>query len=514
MNYKSLINSIMQDVNSSSTEPFIVYRDNVGEWHCDYTRNQDGEPFDWIEDIREQDLLSLRLTGNDFPDKSFQGVYDNVLRCRVSEEYYVDRSSGRDSDKLAALTSFFTDSIGAFSRTTTDYLATLERPLAALTKMCPYNLATGRENWTFNKDLASDALYYIEAAVQDCLRADGYKEKPEKNYIEGYEEKFRIQLAGKYIILAEDQLKTEPYLVCSAKHDNPFGLVEYYDGIVSDDYIEAMRDFLKRADSLVETLEAERSETGLQVQKLTVADCIQTGKDMDWEGRLLIVKPESLAPEYRSAQHQLAVCMGGFGSKPNARGNAVYVKELHSGKEMRYERFQIAGIADYDKLPDWAVKKLALAGAIKEPGVFEYGGYHFKPYRQFQKGEVKRRLEGDTRTWKTDAAFAMRNMSSDHGIGLSKYDWKKADYSHEGFYAASGNCGADIFKCIENGKLYVPHENELFQYKEAPQKEKSVTKKPSLLDRIDNGKHKSAAQSAERKDKPIVKKGKGEAEVT
>jgi len=139
------------------------------------------------------------------------------------------------------------------------------------------------------------------------------------------------------------------------------------------------------------------------------------------------------------------------------------------------------------------VKKLALIEVLKEPGVFEYGGYHFKPYRQFQKSEIKRRLAGDSRPWKTDTAYAMRNMSSDFGLGLSKYDWKKSDYSHEGFYAASGNSDADIFKCVENGKLYVPHENELFHYTEPPLNEKAVEKPaqppkskkpPTLLDEI------------------------------
>ncbi len=31
---------------------------------------------------------------------------------------------------------------------------------------------------------------------------------------------------------------------------------------------------------------------------------------------------------------------------------------------------------------------------------FEYGGYHFTPHRQFRKGEVERRLAGDSRPWK------------------------------------------------------------------------------------------------------------------
>jgi hypothetical protein len=36
----------------------------------------------------------------------------------------------------------------------------------------------------------------------------------------------------------------------------------------------------------------------------------------------------------------------------------VYVKELHSGKECRYDRHQIEGVADLSKLPKWVVDKL------------------------------------------------------------------------------------------------------------------------------------------------------------
>jgi len=104
---------------------------------------------------------------------------------------------------------------------------------------------------------------------------------------------------------------------------------------------------------------------------------------------------------------------------------------------------------------------------------FEYCGYHFTPYRAFYAGETDRPLEGDSRPWKKDAAYAFRNMKSDFELGLSKYEGKKAgrDYSHKGFYAASGNSTADIFRCIENGRLYVPCENELCQYTEPPYQE-------------------------------------------
>lgn len=40
------------------------------------------------------------------------------------------------------------------------------------------------------------------------------------------------------------------------------------------------------------------------------------------------------------------------------------------------------------------------------------------------------------------------------------------------FYAASGNSKADVFLCVETGKLYIPCKNSLQEY----QREKQVQK--------------------------------------
>jgi len=95
---------------------------------------------------------------------------------------------------------------------------------------------------------------------------------------------------------------------------------------------------------------------------------------------------------------------------------------------------------------------------------FEYGGYHFKPYHKFSKSEVDRPLEGDSRPWKRDVQHAMRNMRTDNLLAIRNYNNGKVAWSHEAFYAASGDSDADIFMCVENGKMYVPGENELFRY--------------------------------------------------
>ena len=111
--------------------------------------------------------------------------------------------------------------------------------------------------------------------------------------------------------------------------------------------------------------------------------------------------------------------------------------------------------------------------------IFEYGGYHFVPYRKFRHGEVDRPLQNDSRPWKNDAQYAMRNMRTDSALGLFSEQSRKgfkADYSYEGFYAAATDKECDIFRCVETGRLYVPGTNELFGFHESRKKDRSDTR--------------------------------------
>ena len=116
---------------------------------------------------------------------------------------------------------------------------------------------------------------------------------------------------------------------------------------------------------------------------------------------------------------------------------------------------------------------------MKNEEAFVYGGYHFIPIRQFRKNE------GDFFT-------VSPRLESDHELGFSKYpEWKKIQYNYEAFYKAATDKTCDIFLCKENGRIYVPGENELFIYHEPQQKTKdsviaSLSKDTSAQNR--NGK--------------------------
>ena len=84
---------------------------------------------------------------------------------------------------------------------------------------------------------------------------------------------------------------------------------------------------------------------------------------------------------------------------------------------------------------------------------FKYLGYNFIPVEKLGGTQIE--LDN-----------IIGHLQSDLELGFSTYNWleNRKDYSYEGFYKASGNSDYDIFKCLANGKLYIPGKNELFEY--------------------------------------------------
>lgn len=89
-------------------------------------------------------------------------------------------------------------------------------------------------------------------------------------------------------------------------------------------------------------LEAERAARGVQLDKLTAADCVPDGLTGNLEGKVAVLKPEKLAPEFRSIDYQLVLVTGGFGASPPARGRTVFCTELFSGKKESFSRDAIS----------------------------------------------------------------------------------------------------------------------------------------------------------------------------
>ena len=86
-----------------------------------------------------------------------------------------------------------------------------------------------------------------------------------------------------------------------------------------------------------------------------------------------------------------------------------------------------------------------------DEGVFAYQGYHFEAVGVLPEGIEGKDLVAQTR--------------SNTELHLSTYhteDFPK--YSYDEFYAVSNAPTADVFRCLETGRNYIPGENELFGY--------------------------------------------------
>ena len=86
-----------------------------------------------------------------------------------------------------------------------------------------------------------------------------------------------------------------------------------------------------------------------------------------------------------------------------------------------------------------------------DENIFEYQGYHFEAVGVLPQGLEGKELVNQTR--------------GNTELHLTTYE-REDDilYSYAGFYEASGSSKADIFRCMETGRNYIPGENELFGY--------------------------------------------------
>lgn len=81
--------------------------------------------------------------------------------------------------------------------------------------------------------------------------------------------------------------------------------------------------------------------------------------------------------------------------------------------------------------------------------IFEYQGFHYVPLRRFDPEEEQ---------------MSLREMSK-FLVSPGETSAGTMAYRYDEFYKASGDSEADIFLCAENGKQYIPCENELQEYR-------------------------------------------------
>lgn len=106
---------------------------------------------------------------------------------------------------------------------------------------------------------------------------------------------------------------------------------------------------------------------------------------------------------------------------------------------------------------------------------FEYGGYHFIPERKLVGAEA--------------GFYAIsKKLCEDRELGFCEEGYvypSKYPYSHGAFMHASTDKECDLYRCVENGKLYIPCNYDLQIYRENTKKHYNVTITETLVMKVE-----------------------------
>lgn len=179
----------------------------------------------------------------------------------------------------------------------------------------------------------------------------------EKRMAGDYEIIQAVQIGDREIVIGEnpENRDGQKYMCAYCTANELFA--RYDEVLASDDYPEIVKIYGER---IAEQAEKTRVELitpkiqGIPNAALTAKDCTPVSYDDDLNGKVVVIKPEVLRREYRMATRQIKLCVGGFGASPHSRGSACYCVDLYSGKESRFERWDILGTLEPEKLPKWA----------------------------------------------------------------------------------------------------------------------------------------------------------------
>jgi len=178
-----------------------------------------------------------------------------------------------------------------------------------------------------------------------------------------------LHIGDREIVLGENPAASgdERYMCAFCQASDMFAC--YTEVTVSSDYAELVKLFGERVAEQVEKTSAELSSPkhqGIPNEPITAGGCDAVGCESRLKGKVVVIKPEVLRREYRRATCQLQLCTGGFGASPDSRGSACYCTELYSGKSSRFERGDILGTIEPEKLPKWAKHYLKIRLAERE----------------------------------------------------------------------------------------------------------------------------------------------------
>lgn len=123
----------------------------------------------------------------------------------------------------------------------------------------------------------------------------------------------------------------------------------------------------------------------------TIEACIKDSHcKEDYEGKIIVMRPEVLKEEYRDGRFQLWLGRSGFGCDSSLRGRAVFAVCLYDNEHTEWRRENFLGAIKPEALPDWARLKLSQmkshASANEHEKTPKYRGYSFLENGRYDAG--------------------------------------------------------------------------------------------------------------------------------
>jgi hypothetical protein len=183
----------------------------------------------------------------------------------------------------------------------------------------------------------------------------------EKRMAENYEITNAFRIGDKEVVFGVDEHSENPFFCGFCERENLIVMVRerYTECKVGDDYIGILELFADRVKELTQKVRTEWAKITVSRDPITPDMCFPNDYNKSIEGQVVAIKKTVFRPEYQSADHQLAYVTGGNGAKGNPHGRACFCKNLYTGKENRYERYEIEGVVKPEHLPEWAQERLA-----------------------------------------------------------------------------------------------------------------------------------------------------------
>lgn len=181
----------------------------------------------------------------------------------------------------------------------------------------------------------------------------------EEYIVDGHKVTHSVHLGDKEIFLAVQQDAPLPFYVGYMEVSYELGLARFSGIEGTTEYTEAWELFIQRLQKQIEQVRAQRSEHHAPQQLLTEADCIRDSRAGDYEGKVLVMRPGVLRPEYWNAAHQLYFAVDGNGARAGSHGTKVFCINIYTGEHTYIRRTDVMGAVKPDRLPGWAKEKAA-----------------------------------------------------------------------------------------------------------------------------------------------------------